>query len=97
MANVETLEISSTGSLDLITVYWHNYEPGKGMVTIVCWGRAWTAYFGGMMRDTIQVFFSSCGVDYLINKLVSGKQTKRDDAYLVRIIHAIQLAQKEQS
>ena len=55
---VETLQIPHSDSLDPITVYWHNYEPGKGMVTMVCWGCAWNAYFGiSTGEETIQDFF----------------------------------------
>lgn len=90
--DVETLVIPHQPNLDQITVYWHNYEPGKGMVTIVCFAAAWNCYFGGMSDDTIEQFFASAGVDYLTNKLIDRqwqKPLKRHEQYLARIITAI--------
>jgi len=93
---VESLYIPAQDGLDAITVYWHNYEPGKGMVTITCWAAAWNCYFGGMCGQTIQEFFKSAGVDYLTSKLIDNqwqKMTKRHEAYLGKIIRAIKAVQ----
>jgi hypothetical protein len=92
---VEVLDIVGDPSLDRIEVYWRNYEPGKGSVTITCYGSAWTAYFGAMSGSTIQQFFTSAGTDYLVNKLgltPQLKQRKTDLAYLSRIIDAVKAA-----
>lgn len=83
---VTTQEVKCS-TLDPITVYWHDYEPGKGMVTIVCYGQAWAAYFGAMSGRTIQQFFAGSGVDYLVNKL--GTTRKVHDRYLTNIVKAI--------
>lgn len=89
----ETMLIPAAGSLDSITVFWENFSPNRGQVTLVCWGSAWTAYFGGMGEDTtIQQFFAQAGAEYLAGKLMSAQwqtHTKRHEAYLTRLIGAV--------
>ncbi len=89
----ECSRIEGAQGLDPIHVFWVNVELGKGYVTIICYGTAWTAYFGAMSGKTIQEFFSNVGVDYLLPKLGIGphlKTRKTDDAYLAKIIKAVQ-------
>jgi len=91
----DCLEIPAQSALDGITVYWHNYGSSKGMVTIVCWGSSWNAYFGGMPEETIQEFFAKADVGYLVGKLGTAqflKQTKQHLGYLARIVAAIKTA-----
>lgn len=88
----EAIQISGASALDTIHVFWVNVEPGQGYVTIICYGCAWTAYFGGMMGATIQGFFLSADVEYLVSKMGNNptlKQGKKYDAYLRRIIEAV--------
>jgi hypothetical protein len=90
---VEVLEIEAAGPLDQIVVFWCNYGPGAGSVTITCWGAAWTAYFPGMGGLTIQEFVKLCDGDYLVGKLASTfhlEQTKQECVYLNRIVARIQ-------
>lgn len=92
---VEVFRVEPTTALDQITVYWENYEPSKGMVTLVCFGSAWTCWFGGMGGKTIQEFFASADTDYLVSKLGNTPhlfRRKRDLAYLARIIVAVKEA-----
>ena len=93
--SVELYEIPEQDGLDSIRVYWHNVAPGKGYVTIVCWGCAWNSYFGGMGDGTIQDFFRRADTNYLVDKLGITqwlKQTKRHGAYLAKIINAVKAA-----
>jgi hypothetical protein len=90
---VECLVIPERDGLDTITVFWQNFELGKGRVVIECWGCAWASYFGGMGNKTIQQFFSMASNGYLVNKLGFTqwlKRSKRHEAYLGTIIGAIQ-------
>jgi hypothetical protein len=92
---VEAIQITGVHGLDTIHVYWQNVEHGKGYVTITCFGAAWTAYFGSMNGKTIQQFFADVGVEYLVGKMgitPQLKSTKRDDAYLGKIIAAVKAA-----
>jgi hypothetical protein len=94
---VDLTIVPHSDGLDEVVAYWRNFEPGKGSVVLTCWGSAWTCYFGGMMGQTIQQFFAGCGADYLVNKLGCTqhlKQSKRNDAYLARIIKAVQATLK---
>lgn len=89
---VDMTEIVGAPGLDPIHVYWHDFEPSKGSVTITCYGSAWTAYFGAMGGDTIRQFFARADVGYLVTKLGITpllKQRKTDHAYLGRIVSAI--------
>lgn len=84
--------LSQTGGLDPITVYWHDFKPGAGMVTIVCYGSAWTAYFGAMGDDTIKSFVKRAYTDYLVNKLTNFEYHKRGrkyEKYLKQIVEAV--------
>ena len=92
---VSAEEISGADGLDAIHVFWVDDVRGRGYVTIICYGAAWTAYFGAMGDRTIRQFFAEVDVDYLVNKMGIGphlKQTKRDNAYLAKIIKAVKVA-----
>ncbi len=89
---VEAIQIHGAPALDPIEVFWRNYEPGIGSVTITCYGAAWTAYFGGMSGQTIQQFFGAASADYLVNKLINRqwhKCTKAHEGYIGRIVKAV--------
>jgi hypothetical protein len=96
----ERMIVPSTPQLDAVTVFWENYGPGRGSVTLVCWGCAWNCSFFGMDDKTIKQFFQTSGTDYLIKKLGITPhlyQRKRDYAYLGRIIDAVKAHLKEQT
>lgn len=95
---IEAVTIPAEGSLDIITVFWQDFGVGQGNVTIICWGAAWTCYFGGMGGNTIREFFSNADVGYLVNKLGNTqwlKASKKHDAYLGRLIVAVKQSLKE--
>ena len=66
---VEAIEISELKTLDPVSVYWEDFGPGQGRVTITCYGEAWTAYWPAMGDRTVAKFFSDCDDDYLVNRL----------------------------
>ncbi len=93
--DVQAFRIPPAGALDGIDVIWRNDEPGRGSVTITCWGSAWTCYFGGMCGETIQQFFARADTSYLVSKLGITphlKGTKKDQQYLARVIDAVKTA-----
>lgn len=95
---VEASLITEVAGLDGINAYWADVGPGKGYVTITCYGSAWTAYFGAMGGDTIREFFLRADTGYLATKLgitPQLKQTKRDNAYLSKIIDAVRESLRE--
>jgi hypothetical protein len=90
--SVESEEIRGIPGLDPVQVFWTNFSPKVGSVTITCYGSAWTAYFGGMPDETIREFFRHAGVDYLLSKLGISphlKERKSDMDYLRKIITGI--------
>ena len=90
--SVEAQCLTKVDRLDTIYVFWQNLGDGKGHVTITCFGSAWTAYFGGMGNQTVQIFFARADIEYLVTKMGITphlKANKRDHAYLARIILAV--------
>ena len=59
---------------------------------VECWCSAWAAYWGGMGVRTLAEFIDSCDDFYVSGKLLPSKYTKRDEAYLLRIVEAVQIA-----
>ncbi len=47
--SVACVEITGAPALDTIHVFWLDVAPGAGYVTIICYGQAWTAYFGAVL------------------------------------------------
>jgi len=69
ISTVIKLLLTDLDRLDPITVIAENFEPGQGKITIECYGRPWTAYWGSMGNQTIHEFFCTSDNDYLIGKL----------------------------
>jgi len=67
---VEKLMIWEVEGLDPVAAYLEDQGTGKGKITITCYGKAWTAYWGAMGCD-IREFILSADNGYLINKLDS--------------------------
>lgn len=76
---VQSLEITEVERLDPIRVMAENYEPGRGLITITCYGKAWTAFWPGMGGDTVQQFFIRVSNDYLIGNFAPQMQGEVDD------------------
>jgi hypothetical protein len=74
---VKLTDIMGSHSLDPIDIVLENFEPGKGRITIRCWGRAWTSYWGAMSGRSIDQFFCSCDEHYLAGCLASGLHEDR--------------------
>jgi hypothetical protein len=49
-----------------------NIQPGVGNITITCFGKSWTSYWGSMSDRSIQEFFVDCNDSYLVNCLDRG-------------------------
>lgn len=95
--NVETMQIDGAPKLDRIHVFWLNVQPGVGYVTIICYGSAWTAYFGAMSEMSIQQFFARADPDYLVTNMHAPtlKEGKRHEDYLLRIVLAVKDALRQ--
>ena len=86
------LFIPPADGLDGIHVFFIDRESSVGYVTVICYGQAWTAFFGAMGGRTIREFFCEAGTDYLVNKMRRQKETKAELKYLSRIIDAVKAA-----
>lgn len=90
--------MSAPRRLDPVTAYLDDIEPGKGTLTVRCWDRAWTCYWGGMGEGlSISQFLRTVDAGYVANCLVRGNRSvitnraaeRREEAYLLRIAEAL--------
>lgn len=66
-STVTKLVITGAPSLDPITVFLEDLAPRKGKITVSCWGKSWTAYWGGMWDGlSIGQFFCELNTGYII-------------------------------
>ncbi len=98
ITTVEMMEIIGAPRLDRIKVITEDFARGQGQITIVCYGRAWTSFWGGMGSGDIASFVTSMDAEYVASNLLHGMQEglkreqKREMDYLVRIVKAVQEA-----
>ena len=77
----DVLAFTITGAerLDPVRVMIENYEPGKGRITITCYGAAWAGAWFAMGGDSVQEFIKRVSNDYLIGCLDPQMQSTVDD------------------
>lgn len=68
-STVRQLEITEVQGLDPIRVILSDLGPGQGRINIECYGQSWANYWGGMGKDSLAEFFTSCDEHYLAGKL----------------------------
>ena len=89
----EVITIREAPALDPITVYLQDFS-GRGRITIECWGKCWTTFFGAYGDGTLSKFVSDCNMSYLLNRFLPTnlgvKAMKQESAYLERILRAVQ-------
>ncbi|MHB2214252.1 hypothetical protein ACX64P_12475 [Raoultella ornithinolytica] len=78
-SDVLAFTISDVERLDPVRVMIENYEPGKGRITITCFGKAWTGAWLAMGGDTVQEFIKRVSNDYLIGYFDPQMQSTVDD------------------
>lgn len=71
-STIQQLVITDVERLDPVRVMIENLRPGAGSITITCFGKSWTSYWGSMSDRSIQEFFVDCNDSYLINCLDRG-------------------------
>lgn len=93
---ITAIRITEAPGLDPITLTFQDDGPGAGRLTVECYGQAWTAYWGGMgENNTVRLFVASSEPGYLKSKLMSGRETRQGEAYLLRVCEAIVSALKQ--
>lgn len=81
---IETMDvlaftITDVERLDPVRVMIENYEPGKGRITITCFGKAWTGAWSAMGGDTVQAFIKRVSNEYLIGYFDPQLESTVDD------------------
>lgn len=71
-STIEQIVITDVERLDPVKVMIENIKPGVGNITITCFGKSWTSFWGSMSDRLIQEFFVDCNDSYLINCLNRG-------------------------
>ena len=67
--NITKVRLTDLDRLDPVSVYAEDFDKGQGQITIICYGKAWTSYWGGMGDQTIKKFFCSCDEHYIAKNL----------------------------
>ena len=93
--SVSGLEIEGGDRLDPVTVYFRDIGPREGQVVVICYGRAWSAFWGGMADKTVREFVASLDSYYLASKLATGRESKKDYDYISRIAATVIQATRE--
>ncbi len=70
-SQVTKLRLSELDRLDPVSVIVEDLRKGQGKITIECFGKAWSTYWGGMGDQTITEFFCDSNEHYIANKLSS--------------------------
>jgi hypothetical protein len=78
-SQVTKLVIKDVPRLDPITVYAEDLGPRRGKMTIECYGKSWSASWGGMGDRTIAEFFCSCSIDYIAGNMTDERSSIVDE------------------
>ena len=69
-STVEKIKITGAKNLDPVSVFLEDLEPGRGKITIECYGKSWSAYWGAMGKErTISQFFCDANTEYIVGYL----------------------------
>ncbi len=89
---------SGIHDLDPVTAFLENFEPGRGQLTLVCWGRAWTHFWGAMGNgSTLAAFLAKASTGYLVDKLMLTRDVmlksaeRREERWLTQIVEALKV------
>jgi hypothetical protein len=84
--------------LDPVTAFLEDFEPGRGQLTLVCWGRAWTYFWGAMGNGaTLSNFLGHASTGYIVGKLMLPRDVMlkraehREERWLSQIVEALKL------
>ena len=82
--------------LDPVTAFLEDFEPGRGQLTLVCWGRSWTHFWGAMGNGaTLREFLTSASSGYIVGKLMLTRDVllkraePREERWLSQIVEAL--------
>lgn len=70
----QKLVITDVPRLDTVTVFLEDLGPREGKVTIGCYDKSWSAWWGGIGDRPVREFFLSCDEHYLAGNFGRGRQ-----------------------
>lgn len=83
--------------LDPVAVYVEEFSQKAGRMTVQCYARAWTAFWGSHDSDGLESFVASVSADYVADSLIWGlngtiapRVMNFERKYLLQIVGAIQ-------
>lgn len=91
---VRQIKVLDIPRLDPVTIIVEDISYGKANVTIKCFDKSWTSYWGAM-GGTVKDFFSRCNVDYLVNCFDRGISPTTDDKDIYEMEKVFQTKIKE--
>ncbi len=95
-ADLTRINIAAQMGLDPITVFTEDFAPGKGRLTLVCYGQAWCCQWNAMSDRAMRQFIIDCDPEYISGGLLQYRtHNKKDKAYLLRIVTAVRNHMKE--
>jgi hypothetical protein len=78
--NVTKMVITGVPNLDPVAVYLEDQGPERGKVTITCFGKSWTHFWGAMGKGTpVRAFLLHCDKHYLAGKFSPGTNPSEED------------------
>lgn len=87
---------SGKDDLDPVTAFLEDFGHGRGQLTVVCWGRAWTHYWGHMGEGwDVRQFVLKASLCYIVGKLMLPydvmlkRAEPREEKWLTQIIDAL--------
>jgi hypothetical protein len=95
-SKVTKLKLTDLDRLDPITIFLEDFEPRKGKITIECFGKSWSSYWGGMGDRTIAQFFIDCDNHYLAKNLSSISSTVDDYEEFVNVARSTIIQRRKQ-
>lgn len=95
-------EAAGLMELDPVTAFLQDFEPGRGQLTLVCWGRAWTHFWGAMGNgSTLRDFLLGASSCYIVGKLMLPRDVllkraePREERWLSQIVEAMKRELRE--
>jgi hypothetical protein len=87
---------SGKRDLDPVTAFLRDFEPGRGELTLVCYGRAWTIYWGSMGNGAdLRSFILHAWTGYIVGKLMLPydvmlkRAEQREQIWLTDIVESL--------
>lgn len=69
VSHTTKIVLSKLQRLDPVSIYLDNPEPGRGKITIECFGKSWSSFWPAMGGRRVEEFFVTCDDEYLAGNL----------------------------